>query len=468
MGNPGQNGFTLVRENFSLIAVGAFGYLVLLFLALSSYQIYLLLILGFAITVGIAFRFPMTTVVALLITAVFPTIYQMTPIFDENYGAVGGGLNAVDIVLVGMAGASALQAWKSRRLKEDSLGLGRLVLLFALWMLFEIVRNVSVYGISAPGEFRHRYLILVLPLYVGLFFCTARERRKLFRLLAFSCLTLTFLSVPIIGTLKGWSLPTIGPQAARYLGSHITLGLVYALVMLFLAQRHHYMKANRTPLWITTIPVVFMVLIDSHRSVWLVSVIILISLVWLKEIQIRRFWRWGIPAALIVIIVWFTATEAGLDVVNFISTRGIAFVNPEEDETSAWRLAQWETQIANFYSSPITGEGFGAHFGLSGWKGDVGISPHSLYVQTLVKIGIVGMFLYLVIVFKLLSAFKHWIKSQRGQGNSEISLVLAAFVIIIGAHAYYVAYAFEYYTWLFVGLGVAVVRSAPGVHSNGE
>lgn len=113
MGNSGQNSLTLIRQNFGLIAVGVFAYLVLLLLALSGYQVYLLLVLGFAVTVGVAFRFPTTTVVALLITDVIPYVYQMTPIYYESFGAVGGGLNAVDVVLVAMVGASALQFWKS-------------------------------------------------------------------------------------------------------------------------------------------------------------------------------------------------------------------------------------------------------------------------------------------------------------------------------------------------------------------
>ena len=353
---PAQDHAFSLKANLALRALGALLLLLLLLLVFSGYLEHLLLVVGFGIVVGIAFRFPMFTVFALLITGVLPTVYQMTPIFDASYGAIGGGLNAVDIVLMGMVGASLLRLSRPGNAPQLSLGIGVYVALFALWLLFEIVRNVAVYGISAPGEFRYRYLILSVPLYVAIFFHTTRDRKRLFRLLVFSSLIFTLLSIPIIGMLKGWSLPTSDTQEARFLPSGITVGLVYALVMLFLAHRYRYIKPNPILLSMTAIPVLFMVLIDSHRSVWLVAVVLVLSLTSLKEIRITRMWHWGVPLLLIVVIVWYATTKAGLDVSDYIATRGIAFVNPEQDKTSAWRLVQWETQISRFLSSPVAGK----------------------------------------------------------------------------------------------------------------
>ena len=36
--------------------------------------------------------------------------------------------------------------------------------LFVLLMLLEVGRNFTTYGMSAPGEFRFRYLILIIPI----------------------------------------------------------------------------------------------------------------------------------------------------------------------------------------------------------------------------------------------------------------------------------------------------------------
>jgi hypothetical protein len=447
----------------------AITFLVLLWLivVVGSFEIRVLMLFGFAIALCAAYFFPLATVLALLITGVLPMVYQMTPDFNPDYGVIGSGLNAVDIVLVSMVGAVGIRLL--RRGKGDGWEpFSFFGVLLVLWLLFEIVRNIGTYGISAPGEFRYRYLVLVVPVYIAFFFEAASERRKLFRLLLFCSLVFTLASVPIIGTLKGWVIRISGTYEDRFLPSYTTLGLVYGFTTLFLARKYRFIELSNASLWCTALPVVFMVYIDSHRSVWLVCSVIIFAFMIMKEIKVTKIWHWGIPLLILVVSVWFASEEAGLNPAQYIAARGIAFVSPEEDQTSAWRLAQWEVQISKFYSAPVAGEGFGGHFGVSGLKGDVGIQPHNLYVQTLVKLGVVGMFFYLAVVFKLVSAFKRWAGNRSNAGNSEIGLVKAASVILIAAHAYYFAYALDYYTWLYVGLGIAVIRNSPIGNGNGS
>jgi O-antigen ligase len=455
-----------MRSPKALLAI-AFLVLVWLVVVVGSFELRVLMLLGVAITVYTAYFFPLITVLALLITAVLPVVYQMTPGFNPDYGVIGGGLNAVDIVLVSMAAAVGIRVLKrGKPAAWEPFSL--FGVLFAVWLLFEIVRNVGTYGISAPGEFRYRYLVLVVPVYIAFFFEAARERRKLFWLLVFCSVVFTLASVPIIGTLKAWLVRISATHENRFLPSEITLGLVYGLAILFLARKYRFIGVSNGSLWFTALPVIFMVYIDSHRSVWLACSVIIFALTVMREIKVTKIWQWAIPLLILVVSIWFTSEEAGLNPTQYIAARGIAFVSPEEDQTSAWRLAQWEIQISQFYSSPVVGEGFGGHFGVSGIKGDVGIQPHNFYVQTLVKLGVIGMFLYLAVVFKLLSAFKRWARNKANAGDPEIGLVKAAFVILIAAHAFYFAYPLEYYTWLYVGLGIAIVRNSPASSQNGS
>jgi hypothetical protein len=428
-----------------------------------GYSFAIAVIFGISLGVVMAYQFPLFTVFLSLVTGVLPLVFLMTPIYSVNWGALGGGLNAVDLVMVLMGGAVVLKlVFSGRRIGGLGLrGLSTYTTILSLWFIFEILRNLGVYGISAPGEFRYRYLVLVIPLYVGLFFPTAGERRRLFHLLIFFSIGITLVNVPIIGTLKGWVIRISGTSESRFLPSDLTLGLVYGLTTVFLARKHRFIELSNRTFWLIASLVVFMVYIDGHRSVWLAGSAILFGLMAMKEIKATRIWHWGIPLLIVVISVWFASEQMGLNPTEYIAARGIAFVSPEEDQTSAWRLGLWEVQMTKFYNSPVAGEGFGGHFGLTGLKGDIGISPHSLYVQTLVKIGVIGILLYLTIVVKLLSAFGRWIRIQTKRGNPEVGLVEAVFFILIAAHVYYLTYAFEYYTWLFVGLGIAVIRSTP-------
>ena len=84
---------------------------------------------------------------------------------------VGGGFHAVDLILIGMAGAlifRLLNTAMSKRSNYTKINyLSFLISIFALLILFEIVRNIPQYGLSALGEFRFYYLILIIPLYIS-------------------------------------------------------------------------------------------------------------------------------------------------------------------------------------------------------------------------------------------------------------------------------------------------------------
>lgn len=443
------------RQKHWQLAICVLALVLMVYLLFKGYLYSMALMMTLGIAILVATMFPLATVLALFVTAIFPSVLQMTRYLPPDFMAIAGGVNAPDIVLLSMGGAIILETLrtKGKFLKQNSLVLSICVMFLALWLLFEVLRNIGVYGRSALGEFRFRYFILVLPGYVSLFFPSAEERKKVFKSVVFLSLFLTLACIPIIGMLKGWS---VGFES-RFLPSSISLGLVYGLLATYLGKKYGLLKLSNIYIWIASISVGVLVLIDSHRSVWVAIGVVLLSLICLKEIRLGKVFSWSVPLILAGIIVFLIVNSTGLDVGEYIRTRGAAVVRPQEDRTGAWRIVQWEAQMSKFYSSPVLGQGFGGYWGFSRRKGDIGISPHSLYVQTLVKIGAVGMLLYLMIVFKVFSALGHWIKTQRKNDNPEIAIVLTAFIILVAAHAFYTVYTFEYYTWLFVGLGVAVI-----------
>jgi O-antigen ligase len=453
---------TFPKTNVWLLGAGVFAYVVLLMLLLSGYHVHLLVVLGFGVASYLASRFPLSTVLALLITGVLPTVFQTTPIFSEDYGQIGRGFNADNVVVLSMLGAVLLKTLRSSQEDHNSLGLLPYIVAFTLLLLFEILRNVGTYGLSAPGEFRYTYLILAVPLYVALFFRTTEQREKLFKLLVFSSLGVPLLSLPIIRLLKNWEFVRFGTVEGRFLPAHISLGLVYAFTALVLARKYHLVKIGSFFLWLLAVPVLFIVFLDSHRSVWLASGIMFVSLVWLREIRFRRIWSWSLPLLILLVCVWYGASAAGLDVFQYAATRSTAIVSPEEDQDAAWRMAIWAEQSQKIAANPIIGEGFGTYWevNLPELKTVVTASPHNLYVQTLLKLGVIGLLAYLVIVYRIFSRSRSWIRSlTMRDSNPEAAIVLTGVVVLIGAHWFYLAYAFEYYSWLFIGLGVAALRN---------
>ncbi len=436
-------GYYIVMSGMNLLVAGAMG-------------------VGAGIGVFAAVYLPLVTVAALFVAGIFPDILMMTPIYSEDYGALGKGLFAVDVVLLLMGIAVAINLFGEKiKLKNKSkssqkkLGIWKYIVIFSLLIVFEIMRNAEKYGLSAPGEFRYRYMILILPIYMSLFFSSPPQRKKCFRLLIILSLFFTLIFVPVIGELNGWSVG----EENRFLGATISLGLIYGLTALFLARKCRVFSFSYIFLWLTAIPVFFMVLIDGHRSVWMASTVIFLSLILLKEIRLSKMWAWGTAGLLALFIVWHLVGTTGLNVSEYIWRRGIAFLDPQADPTAGWRLELWRAQIDKFIDSPILGEGFGGYWRVYSAKlgGVVDVSPHNLYVQTLIKLGIVGMFLYGIIVIKVFIKLKSWVLDE-SKNNPESAIVITALVILIAAHAFYYVYAFEYYTWLFVGLGMATIK----------
>lgn len=444
------------RQKHGQISVCVLTILAVVYLLFKGYLYLMALTISLGVAVLVAMMFPLATVLALFVTGILPSVFHMTRYLPPDFTAIVGGINAPDIVLLSMGGAIILETLrtKGKVVKQNSLALSICAIFFALWLLFEVLRNIGIFGRSALGEFRFRYLVLVLPGYVSLFFPSAQERKKVFKSVVFLSLFFTLACIPIIGMLKGWS---VGFES-RFLPSSISLGLVYGLLATYLGKKYGLLKLSNIYIWIASITVGVLVLIDSHRSVWVAIFVVLLSLICLREIRLGKVFSWLVPLTLAGIMVLLIVNSTGLDVSEYVKTRGAALISPQEDRTGAWRIAQWEVQMSKFYSSPILGQGFGGYWGFSAREGDIGISPHSLYVQTLVKIGIIGALLYFIIVFKVFSALGHWIKTQRNNDNPEIAIVLAAITILIASHVFYTVYAFEYYTWLFVGLAVAVIR----------
>jgi len=414
-------------------------------------------------SVLIAYRVPFFTVFTLIIFAILPSIFQMVPGYSEGWTNLGGGIRIQDVIIASMLVAVFLKLFFPARGKpsQNQLGLSVPIIIFGLWILFEIARNVGTFGLSAPGEFRYRYLILSVPLYVALFFSLEKERKKLFKLLIASALFFPIFCIPIIGHLKGWS---VGAES-RFFPSSISLGLLYGVIALNLGQKYNLVKISGVLSWFMFASAGLLLLLDSHRSVWITALAIGLILFWVKQIQYRKVMTWSLLIIISVMITYVVASKfimssVGITLFDFILERSsdIAKFSEGYDNTAAWRVAQWKAQMVNFYAAPIAGEGFGGYWGLSGKLGDLGVSPHSLYVQTLIKLGSVGLILYLIIVARIFIKLKRTIEKYKTRADPEMAILVTGMVILIASHVFYSVYAFEYYSLLFIGLSVASLR----------
>lgn len=388
---------------------------------------------------------------------IFPNITSFIPNSEEYFSSLlyfKSGIGAVDIVLLLMLGLTIYRYINSKYREYKKLNITVWIVVFFIWLLFEILRNIGKYGLSAPGEFRFRYLILSLPLFIALNFNTLESRKKLVKFILFIGYYLPLLFIPIIGTMKGWSF---GEQN-RFLNSQIYLGMVYSLTLIILCIKYKYLKYNRNIVYLSLIPFVFFFIIDSHRSVWLAAAVIFLLMFYLNELRVGKIIK-IIPFILILgIIVIPSINATGIQFNKYIEQRSLAFIDPSADPTSAWRLMIWRAQINKVINNPILGEGFGGYWGVSiPAYGYVNVSPHNYYVQTMIKLGLVGLALYSVIALKLFLKLKYFLKIAKRKFNPELPLIILGFCVIITMHIYYLVYSLEYYSLIYLGLAIAVL-----------
>jgi O-antigen ligase len=405
----------------------------------------------------------------------------------QNSGTWGqpfAGLQLSDVVLLAMFAATCLILVRLGRAAREP-GANRRVpvtawlpaVLFACWLFIEVVRNVSRYGASAPGEFRFQYLQLAVVAYLCVTARDAGIQRRLLWVMLVGTLFVPLALVPVIGAIKGWS---VGPYS-RFFPASVSLGIFYGAGALALAKAR---KVVALPTWLVAAIVgtagVFLFL-DGHRSVWMAAVAAVAIALLLRAFPRRAIRRDGvaIAAALCVSLAvsWValvslpvpaassSTASANSSALSYVQARGTAYVDPSADADSSWRMAVWHSALHQIRPVPVFGVGFGGYWDFpipSISKFPVTTQPHDVYLQTWLKTGGIGLLLYLASVAgTLLFVFRAW-RRTRTSGSPVTTLLLAAGVAtIISASLFMVVYSFAYTSLLWAGLalGAAATRA---------
>ena len=410
----------------------------------------------------VAFKYPTLMVIFYIAIAILPFLFQMTPVYNEDKWAlyIGLGIRFSDFLLMIMLFAIIIKMFLSKgkqfNIKNSSLLI--IVILFATFLVIEILRNIVKYKISAFGEFRYTYITLILPVYIVYFFSSGEEQVRLFKFTIFTSLILTLLCIPVIGFLKSWDIQILfDPINGRFLPSGLSLGLFYGLLGLIFGKKYGVFKLSSNKIFLIGVFAGIIIFTDGHRSVWL-SIVIIFILLLIFKIQILRISFKLMVPVLLVIFFLLLINNYYWNIYSFISERMLAFTNPVQDPDANWRLINWSFQLGRFFHSPIIGEGFGGYWGFSLYKNDIFVMPHNLYIMILAKLGLIGLILYLSINIKIFLKLKKALVNLEFENRKQTAIIILAFISLIGANIYAIAYPIDpLYSWIFIGLGLAIV-----------
>ncbi|CAN2048102.1 putative O-antigen polymerase [Candidatus Magnetomoraceae bacterium gMMP-1] len=441
----------------TIVHVAVFGILFIVFIAI---LINLQFVLAFLCLINItclltliAYRFPYLTIVLVFFLGQVGLEAQlMMP--EELHQLIIGPLKIRydDPIFLGIVLAIILKAARKNKLLFHFLFRDYFFwVLLVIWLGFEIVRSFGAYSIiNILGESRTYYQYILLIPYIIAFFQTEDKQWCLFKLL----IILSSLFIPI-GLIRGWVLHGLGIGITqRWFSASANLALLTGIIALYLSVRHRVLRVNKMIVIFLFIAFLSMTIFSHHRSVWLATGVAFLVLVFTRQLSFNDYVFTLLMGGIVSVMVLYIFQINGKEISSFFDQRMTAFTDYEHDDTANWRYILWLESLSQIARNPFIGKGLGRHFQFISFAEVITTSPHNLYITIAYHMGIIGILLYaafiLQIFWRMRNALRRLLSSQ------QRTMILTSIVILISSSAYYIAYPFEYFTWLYMGLGISV------------
>jgi O-antigen ligase len=418
------------------------------------------------------YRLPVSGLVVLCIAALGPTVLQNSGVTPLSIAVPGVRMSVADVIMVAMLVAVvvrlavAVGASKGRHSPAIALLTVAYCALLA-WLAFSMARNLGQYGIHAPGHFRYSYLLLVTPAYAALFLQHETQRRRFIAILLALTVAGVLAAVPVVGHFKGWA---IGP-GSRFFPAAVSLSLLFGWTALLVFTERGLLPI---PKWLPRalgIPVAALLIVDSHRSVWLAGAVMagyaLLSGRTSAPVVVRllALGAAAFTTALVVSYLW------GFNLVDYVVTRGDAFLNPSADNTSTWRIGLWTSSLRQWLLNPWAGEGFGGYYSAHAARGvSEAIQPHSAYVQSLVTLGVIGLGLLLLTGIGAWFAIRRAVRDGRDAVDLGFDVTAAevGLLVLAGSAAFCLVYPIPQIACLYVGVALAAALAILQRHGSAD
>lgn len=399
----------------------------------------------------LASRYPTFTVAAWAILTVH--LREVVAVRDVHLAA-GVDVLPSDPILLAIGAAIGFKLLVGdRRTKEVLTGPCLFWTLLMMWVVFEISRSASTSGIvSSVGEFKRTFQAFLVVPYICIFFRTPRQQR----VLLYTLLTLSFIMIAI-GLWNGGIKEQFAISSkTRWLVAQSNLALLWGAIALLIVRRQDLLKGRIATYSVLMLLAIVLTIVCNHRSVWMAGAAGFVALLLTDQLSISTAVKVGLVTLCALIGLDFA--YAGVDLFEFIQSRLTAFTSVQNDPTANWRLEVWTEALRQSREHWFLGKGLGSYFSLELTGGRTATtSLHNLYIQLYYQLGVVGLLLYLG---QLSTTYWFlWRARRAGQGPIEAVIVTTAIIVLSGASVFYLAYAFDTSTWLYVGLGLAVAHN---------
>lgn len=368
--------------------------------------------------------------------------------FGLSQITIGGlHLDAVDIVSISLLAAGIVRFYNRLTLP----GTVRLIVLAYLLILgVSLFRGIALFGVQSASNNARGFVGGILAM---LYFFTAPTDPKTIKKLLTAYLYFG-LGLVIIGVLHyaGLNVGTVvvdEKDRALPSASAEIIALCFFIGLGWITHR-------RSPQILQWLLPVFagMVIILQHRTVWAVMVVCCIAILFIDFKLVRR---------LIPLITLASVIAVGLAVVIY-RTGAEASTQFEDSATNEgtweWRVRAWQSSItdeAQTVPSIVFGQPMGSHYVRVTPEGYEDIAVHSEYVSEYLRVGILGLPIFLAFMLRPLLGL------YALQRKDPLALFPSASVwclIIIGILVYGVTYSYDPTAIALVGIANSVLLAA--------
>jgi len=318
---------------------------------------------------------------------------------------------------------------------------------FLVMLAVYVLAYTPTYGQSALGEARKYYFPFLIPLVVLTVIKKPEDLRRLTQLVVFTA------SVVAAGAL-GLALETF--SLVRVLNSEGTFILALAALTMLLHRIHKLVVF--TPRLDRSLLVLFsaITVASGQRSVWLAVGFGLLTLALLYH---------GRPEILVKlsIVLVVSMVISGFAIASFpkaqeqLATFFAGILDPSSDGNATWRMESWRQQLGRLQNTELFfGTGIGNYYSWR-WHGyEITVAPHNAYVQTILKFGLFGLFIYLLLALQF---FHNTMAARKKLGPGPMrAWVEIGIINFAAAQGFMLGYGFEAITFIYFALALSTAR----------
>lgn len=363
-------------------------------------------------------------------------------------------VHVADLLFALLSAAAVARMLRSQQLSTPQ----RLLIAFALLVMWSLARGAFASGLQEAVDNSRVFLRFAAA---GLYFSTVEPRREV--LDRIGALWLGASAALLLLVVIRWAALAAGISGG-ILGSSTDLRVVPAPVALVLAQGAlislPLMSDRSRGLLRYLAPALFAaVLLLQHRSVWVVTIAGVVYLLYRQ----RRLGR----QLLVALVVGLSL----LSVVSFVLLEGREDLQVAEEladsaqnsDTFRWRVEGWRAIVRDSGPRDAIEWATGRPMA-SGWDRvlsngrTTSVSPHNYYLESFLRVGIVGLALLLLVYAIALRGTAY--PGPREQEHRPLLPAQVLHVLIAVQLLYYIPYSTDTAQGMLVGLGCAVAVSA--------